>query len=114
MSITKRQMAQTLRKAAKIVDEKWMQGEYHKDGKFCAIGAVEQASGYRDGGKLVHWEMRSNELDMATEDALTRYLQLRFNAGGVITWNDEEGRTSKEVASAMRGAARWLEHGEVL
>lgn len=91
--------------AASILErEGWIQGYAHRDGRYCAWGAITVAAGGRydsvDDFRLL--EAPSEGLVQHAAILLETYL----NDREIATWNDESGRTKQEVVDALRLAAK--------
>lgn len=107
---TKRGAAKILRKAAKLLEKGWTQGNFVRftrdaDGNdsaaaYCAIGALHAA----DSGNP-YYDQYSLDASLARKALRTAI------GGGIIVWNDAGGRTKSEVVKAFRKTARDLEHG---
>jgi hypothetical protein len=102
MAGRKRQAAKLLRAAANILETKgWYQGSFGNEEKgFCLLGSINVV----DTGEAT-WST-SPDANLAKE-AIRVVSGQRF----LSRWNDSPGRTKSEVVSAMRKAARALEHG---
>jgi hypothetical protein len=100
MSVTKRQIATTLRQSAKLIDDRgWLQGRNgNRESGFCAIGALNEAVR----GHCDQWW-----LYVSARKALSACTGTR----GVMNFNDTPGRTKEEVTKLIRSTARALEHG---
>lgn len=82
--------SRVLLRAAEIVEERWCQDELGKaGGPVCGWGAIIEASGGGPEDEL--WVSAYRRADAAV--------------GGLIRFNDTEGRTKEEVAAALRAAA---------
>ena len=100
MFVSKRKSASILRKAANIIEVRgWCQGEYSINGKVCAIGALNTASGKGP------WDQSANN-----SRALSAAQSLIGNQP-LDEWNDNSVRTKDDVQKLLRQAAKALEHG---
>lgn len=104
---------QVLLRAADIIGERgWTQGDYiNEAGCVCAVGAIRAAAAEQAG--------LDNFLDVLDGDAVlpvglsdaARRAELLAGAhvddpfGGLVGWNDAEGRTADEVVTILRAAA---------
>lgn len=80
-----------LRTAAILETKGWTQRVYEsEEGKYCLIGALEQATG----------GLQRTPLFDKARGALLNVLH-----EGIITFNDEPGRTAEEVISVVREVA---------
>lgn len=99
-----------LEAAARLVERSgWVQGWHRREDRYCAFGAILEASGY------VRWDRcHCPDGDYAAEippgmDALL--LRMAHTAMGlpesisVPAWNDAAGRTAAEVVNRLRMAA---------
>lgn len=101
---------EVLRKAKALIEERgWTQGEYvSRDGAHCARGACYVASGshvlpmYPVG----HIDDSANDAQYALASAIGKEL-----LHSVSDWNDEPGRTKKEVLAAFDKAIALAEGG---
>lgn len=125
---------QILLDAAAILEEegKWMQGEWHEacetapDGiSHCADGALTVAAGITtltvtrtEDGELQltqHHLLRDGDTEPLYEayeaayDEASSYVRtLHAGTGGIVHYNDADGRKQQEVVAALRGAAQAL------
>ncbi len=102
--VTKRAVADHLRKAAAIIDKYgWVQGRSGSEEEgFCATGSL--------------WHQYS--ILKKNKQAALPSAGAAANAAEVVVgecclpgWNDRQGRTKEEVTSLFRRTARALEHG---
>lgn len=100
--------AAALREARGLINDGWMQGRYrekeykgflntlfryHGQDKYCAMGAIYEAG--------QHLPLRSR---------MERYLEKTIGGyTGVISWNDQHGRTKEQVLEAFEKAAELAE-----
>lgn len=107
-----------LKKAAAEVRKPggWQQGDYgahrYPEGAVCAVGAIARVVGTDDPDALVDdgdWERHGD--DKYAYRAI-KALNASIKGGGysfdVINWNDDEERTSDEVAELMLKVAKQL------
>lgn len=103
-----------LLKAATIVEERWCQNTLvSEDGRVCAAGAIATAAEELTGDPvLVPLDLFAPgwRLYLDTRHQLGKYLgtpnvEDPATEDGIVRWNDAPGRTSDEVAEALRKAA---------
>lgn len=104
--MNKREMAANYRKAAKLVDNGWVQCQFAADldgePRFCATGAVSYAASGKCGCGT---KFRDTAVEWRVMKKLFKWER------GLISFNDTIGRTAKEVSRVLRAVARALEHG---
>lgn len=97
--------ATIIKSAVSIIEsDGWMQGaltENSGHGRHCVIGAVLLAA-----RKYGLFQLKSAETEL---DDILRFLQDACGGEFVTKWNDEKGRTQKQVVKMMRKAAAYAE-----
>ncbi|MFI6609294.1 hypothetical protein [Streptomyces sp. NPDC050507] len=99
-------------KAARLLEEKgWTQGAFKvpETGAMCARGALYEAQGCEwERSDLPGGDLEPRGFDWsrahAINDTLTDYVPNEY--GFLPHWNDDEGRTAKEVTALLRDVAR--------
>lgn len=95
--VTKRVLANELRKAANLLVERgWVQRYFFNRNGFCMIGAINA--------------LGSTNV-CAVKLALGSYMRELNIHASPVRYNDKPGRTKEDVLRLMRGAAAALEHG---
>lgn len=88
------EVAEVLRAARALIDtpDKWCQGQFHKDGAYCASGAIGVAAGVdiEVGCWFCHpaWQALADTVNAA-------------QSGGIGSWNDRPERTHADVLAAF-------------
>lgn len=110
-------VAETLDKAADLLEKGWFQGSYCSDPTdpnpscVCVVGAVLLASGY---GLCTaeHIEKIPAILALTKHLGFTRALGAKQSLDpgetSIVAWNDDPARTKQEVVDAVRNAAASL------
>lgn len=89
---------EVLLKAAEIIEtEGWCRGALKYKGKYCAIGAIQQALG--------HWS--SSKLSAAESQLATAAVKkvVDFAQVGLVSFNDEYAENRHDVTNLLIGAA---------
>ena len=92
--------SQVLRKAARILRRRgWCRNTFGKNGRLCALGAINVAAGFPHND----WEV------CMTASLAGRAAQKLRRSVGVLQlsmWNDDPKRTGREVVAAMQRAGK--------
>ncbi len=98
---------QLLLDGAKIVRERWRQGDLGVNGEpRCVVGALREAAGLGEETAGSYTLVRNATARLCKSLGLEK----RVHGSTVTAWNDTPGRTAEEVATAMEEAAMETAH----
>jgi hypothetical protein len=83
----------TLIEARQCIAAGWTQNHMEKDGKRCIVGALSEACI----PKTIPHRSRANDIYNDAYDAIRAEIPEEFKGLSLMTWNDRDGQTQREV-----------------